>query len=139
MASHTVFIIGSGLAVGTNQQRPSREMDDQKQRGILHVPCISVTIKMIAINHSHRNQRIAKGWLTVLVSLVTFSCMDTSNPAIESAVSEESPLAEAAADCETALSVKLSDGVSPEKAKRAAEAIEAARNTPCEEIGRAHV
>ena len=88
---------------------------------------------MIAINHSHRNQRIAKGWLTVLVSLVTFSCMDTSNPAIESAVSEESPLAEAAADCETALSVKLSDGVSPEKAKRAAEAIEAARNTPCEE------
>ena len=61
MASHTVFIIGSGLAVGANQQRPSREMDDQKQRGILHVPCISVTIKMIAINHSHRYQLIAKG------------------------------------------------------------------------------
>ncbi|MEM6437054.1 MAG: hypothetical protein AAF773_24850 [Cyanobacteria bacterium P01_D01_bin.115] len=108
-------------------------MDDQKQQGILHVPCITVTIKMIAINHSYRNQLIAKGWLTVLVSLVSFSCMDTSNPAIESTVSEASPVAEATADCETALSVKLSDGISPEKAKQAAEAVEAARDTPCEE------
>ncbi|MGD1928859.1 MAG: hypothetical protein ACFB12_08105 [Leptolyngbyaceae cyanobacterium] len=64
---------------------------------------------------------------------MTFSCTDASNSSIESAVSEESPVSEAAADCETALSAKLSDGVSPEKAKQAAEAVEAARDTPCEE------
>ena len=107
-------------------------MDGQKQPGILHVPCTIVTIKMSTIHHSHRYQLIAKGWLTVLVSLMTFSCTDASNSSIESAISETSPVAEAATDCETALSAKL-DGVSPEKAKQAAEAVEAARDTPCEE------